>query len=191
MSVRVLVIPEDPTFNGHILAPLVRALVTDAGRPSARVQVLANPRVQGYVQARQVILNRLSGRYRWYDLWLFFPDADRANDDAMRKLEAELEAQEISLLCCPAQPEVEIYACAAFRRDLRDMKRTWADIRTDTRLKEDIFKPLLKKHGDPDLPGEGRERMTTQSVKNLPLLYRLCPELQVLRDRIAAQLTDQ
>lgn len=135
MSARVLVIPEYPTFNGHILAPLVRALVADVGRPSAPVQVLANPRVQGYVQARQAIRNRLSSRYRWYDLWLFFPDADRANNDAMRRLEAELEAQEISLLCCPAQPEVEIYACAAFRRDLRDMNRTWADIRADPRLK--------------------------------------------------------
>ena len=191
MSARVLVIPEDPTFNGHILLPLVRALVADAGRPSARVQVLANPRVQGYVQARQVIRNRLSSRYRWYDLWLFFPDADRATDDAMRRLEAELEAQGITLLCCPAQPEVEIYACAAYHRDLRDMKRTWDDIRDDPRLKEDVFEPLLERHGDPDLPGEGRERMTTQSVRNLPLLYGLCPELKDLRDRIAAQLTDQ
>ena len=51
VSLRVLVIPEDPTFNGHLLAPLVRALMADAGRPSARVQILENPRVQGYVQA--------------------------------------------------------------------------------------------------------------------------------------------
>ena len=124
--------------------------------------------------------------------WLFFPDADRANDDAMRRLEAELDPQEISLLCCPAHPEVEIYTCAAFRRDLRDMQTDLGpDIRTDPRLKEDIFKLLLEKHGDPDLPGEGRERMTTQSEKNPRFLYALCPELQVLRDRIAARLTDQ
>ena len=109
----------------------------------------------------------------------------------MRSLEAEVAAQGISLLCCPAEPEVEIYACAAFRRDLRDMKRTWADIRADPRLKEDVFEPLLERHGDPNLPGEGRERMTMQSVKNLALLYRLCPELKELRDRIVAQLTDQ
>ena len=109
----------------------------------------------------------------------------------MRRLEAELEAQKISLLCCPAQPEVEIYACAAFRRDLRDMRRTWADIRTDPRFKEEIFEPLLKKHGDPDRPDEGRELMMGQSLRNLPLLYRLCPELKVLRDRIAAFLSDR
>ena len=64
--------------------------------------MLANPRVQGYVQARLVIRNRLSSHYRWYDLWLFFPDADRANEDAMRALEAELEALRITLLCCSA-----------------------------------------------------------------------------------------
>ena len=191
MSFRVLVIPEDPTFNGHILAPLVRALMTDVGRPSARVQVLGNPRVQGYAHARQAILNRLPSSYRWYDLWLFFPDADRVNDDAMRRLEAELGTQTIALLCCAAQPEVEIYACAAFRRDLREMERTWADSRTNPRFKEEIFEPLLTKHGNPDLPDEGRERMTTQSVRNLPLLYRLCPELKDLRDRIVALLEDQ
>ena len=188
MSLRVLVIPEDPTFNGHILAPLVRALMADAGRPSARVQILANPRVQGYVQARQAIRDRLPGRYGWYNLWLFFPDADRVNEDAMRGLEAELEAKGISLLCCPAQPEVEIYACAAFLRDLRDMNQTWAELREHPRLKEEVFEPLLEQHGDSDGPDQGRGFMIEQSLRNLPLLYRLCCELKTLRDRIVALL---
>ena len=64
MSCRVLVIPEDPTLNGHILKPLVKVLMADAGRPSARVRILENPRVQGYVQALQVIRDPLPNRYR-------------------------------------------------------------------------------------------------------------------------------
>ena len=191
MSFRVLVIPEDPTFNGHILKPLVTVLLADAGRPSARVQVLENPRVQGYVQARQAVRDLLPSRYSWYDLWLFFPDADRANDDAMRKLEADLEEQAISLFCCPAQPEVEIYACAPFRRDLRDANQAWDDIRGNPRFKEEVFDPLLRKHGDPNRPDKGRALMIGQSLRNLPLLYRLCPELKALRDRIAALLCER
>ena len=189
MSFRVLIIPEDPTHNGHILKPLVQALLADAGRPSAQVQILENPRVQGYVQARRAIRDTLLDRYQWFDLWLFFPDADRATADAMRRL--ELEAQGIPLLCCPARPEVEIYACAAFRRDLRDMNQTWNDIRANPRLKEEIFEPLLAKHGDPRRPGGGRDLMIEESLRNLPLLFRLCPELECLRDRVAARLSDQ
>ena len=59
------------------------------------------------------------------------------------------------------------------------------------RFKEEIFGPLLKKRGNPDLADEGRARMTAQSLKNLSLLYGLCPELRDLRDRIAALLGDQ
>ena len=33
--------------------------------------------------------------------------------------------------------------------------------------------------------------MIEASLRNLPLLLRLCPELQVLRDRIAGHLRDR
>ena len=188
MSFRVLVIPEDPTHNGHILKPLVQALLADAGRPSAQVRILENPRVQGYVEARRAILDTLLDRYQWFDLWLFFPDADRASADAMQSLEADLQTKGISLLCCPAKPEVEIYACAAFRDGLRD---SWEDVRTNIRMKEEIFEPLLAEHGDPRRPSGGRDLMIEESLRNLPLLFRLCPELKCLRDRIVAHLSDQ
>ena len=38
MSFRVLVIPEDPTWNGYILKPLTKALLNDAGKPNAKVK---------------------------------------------------------------------------------------------------------------------------------------------------------
>lgn len=188
MSFRVLVIPEDPVQNGHILKPLVRALMRDSGRPAARVQLLTQPRTRGYDHAVNVIRGELQETYGFMDLWLFFPDADRANGDAMRRLEADLEEQAVSLFCCPAQPEVEIYSCAAFRADLDG---TWEDARAHPRMKEEVFQPLLAKHGDPRRPGGGRDLMIEASLRNLPLLLQLCPELQDLRDRIAAQLRDR
>ena len=188
MSFKVLVIPEDPEQNGHILKPLVRAIMRDSGRPAAKVQLLTKPRTRGYDHAVKVIRGELLGVYDFMDLWLFFPDADRANADAMRRLEADLEKQKVPLFCCPAQPEVEIYACAAFRGDLG---RTWEDARAHPRLKEDVFQPLLAKHGDPRRPGRSRGLMIEASLRNLPLLLRLCPELQVLRDRIAGHLRDR
>ena len=186
MSFKVLVVPEDPRLNGHILKPLAEALLGDAGRPRARVTVLANPRVQGYDHAVRTIRgDELHASYAFYDLWLFIPDADRAKRDAMDHLEADLRSRGISLLCCPAQPEVEIYACVPFRDELH---MTWEEARNHPRMREEVFTPLLARHGHARRPGGGRDLMITRSLRNLPLLYRLCPETKRLRDRIAAHL---
>ena len=189
MSFRTLVVPEDPTLNGYILKPLAEALLEDAGRPRAKVKVLDNPRVRGYAHAVQAIRgDDLHAGYVFYDLWLFFPDADRAKPDAMESLEAASRSRGVSLLCCPAQPEVEIYACVAFRDDLPG---TWDHVRTHPRMKEDVFEPLLAKHGHPRRPGRGRDLMITKSLRNLPRLLQLCPETKRLRDRIVARLQDR
>ena len=185
---KVLVIPEDQTYNGYILRPLVKAIVADAGRPSVKVTTPGQPRIRGYPHAMTVIRDELPVLYGFYDLWLFFPDADRASSDAMRRLESDLANQGVSLFCCPAQPEVEIYACAAFRADLRV---SWNDARMNPRMKEEVFRPLLDMRGDPRRTGGGRDLMVVESLRNLPQLYRLCPELLTLRDRIAALLRDR
>ena len=188
MSLSVLVIPEDPLQNGHILRPLVRALMRDVGRRNAKVNVLTQPRVRGYDQAVRTIRDGLSANYGFMDLWLFFPDADRANSDAMRDLEAHAAAEGVTLLCCAARPEVEIYACAAYRDHIGE---AWDETRQHLRLKEEVFNRLLTDHGDPRRPGGGRDLMIAQSLKNLALLLQLCPELHCLRDRIAEHLRER
>ncbi len=189
MSFKVLVVPEDPILNGHILKPLAGALLDDAGKPNAKVKVLDSPRVRGYDHAvRAIRSDDLHASYAFYDLWLFFPDADRAPSDAMDDLEARSRSRGVSLLCCPAQPEVEIYACAAFREELH---QTWEDVRTHPRMKEEVFEPLLAKHGHPRRPGRGRDVMIAKSLRDLPRLLRLCPETKRLRDRIAAHLRNR
>ena len=187
MSFTVLVIPEDPVLNGHILKPLAKAIMADAGRPAAKVDVLSNPRLRGYGDAVKALRGGHLERYRFKDLWLFFPDADKATDDAMQALEEHVAKQEIALLCCAAQPEVEIYACAAFRDELPGTG-IWEEARRHPRMKEEIFAPLLDKRGDPRRAGAGRDLMISASLDNLPLLFRLCPELRSLRARIAAHL---
>lgn len=187
MSFTVLVIPEDPEQNGYILRPLVRAIMQDVDRPAAKVKLLTSPRVQGYDQAMKSLRGEELEVYDFMDLWLFLPDADKANDDAMRAVEARVAEKGITLLCCAAQPEVEIYASVAFRGDIPE---TWEDVRRHPRMKEEVFAPLLARHGDARRRSKRRDRMINQSLKNLPSLYRLCPELRHLRDRIAAHLQE-
>lgn len=182
MSFKVLVIPEDPTHNGYLLRPLLEAILEDAGKPQARIMVLPNPRLTGYDHAMSAIREELPQKYGFWDLWIFMPDADRASPEAMANLETDVAGKGIPLLCCPAQPELEIYACAAYRSEIRG---GWQAAREDPRMKEDVFRPLLQKHGDSRRVGEGRDLMMEASLKNLPLLLSLCPELKRLRDRIA------
>lgn len=185
MSVRVLVIPEDPTLNGYILKPLVEMILAEAGKPAAKVTVLTNRRVRGYDEAVRTIRSELSSRYAFMDLWLFIPDADRANDDAMRDLELSLRKQNIRLLCCPAEPEVEVYACAAY---CEEIQASWNDVRSDQRFKETVFEPLLEAHGNRRWPGQGRRAMTEKWIARRRQFFRLCPEIAELRDRIVETL---
>ena len=55
MSFRVLIIPEDPTYNGYILKPIIERMFGELGKPAAHVVVLTNPRLRGYTQATHAI----------------------------------------------------------------------------------------------------------------------------------------
>ncbi len=188
MSFKVLVIPEDPTQNGYLLKPLAEAILADAGKPNAKVVVLTNPRLQGYDQVVHAMREELPGRYGFWDLWIFVPDADRATRETALALEQEMAAKGIALVCCPAQPEVEIYACVAYRQEIEG---GWQQARRNPRLKEEIFDALLKKHGDPRRAGGGRDIMVGEALASLQALYHFCPELKQLRDRIAEVATRQ
>lgn len=187
MSLRVLVIPEDPTYNGYILKPLLQALLAQAGRPRAIVTVLSNPRLTGFDHAMRAIREELPGKYSHYALWIFVPDADRAGVAAMSALEATMREQGVRLLVSPAEPEVEIYACVAHRTSLG---MTWTEARAHPRFKEQVFEPLLARHGDPRRPGGGRDQLIGAALENLQALLQFCPELARLLERIREQVAD-
>jgi hypothetical protein len=76
MSFKVLIIPEDPTNNGYILKPLIKRMMKECGKQNAQVDVLGNPRVQGYNHAKTLMSENIFERYAHKDLLLFIPDAD-------------------------------------------------------------------------------------------------------------------
>ena len=169
--------------NGYILKPLAEMVLAEAGRPAARVKVLSQPRVRGYDDAVRALRGDLPRLYGHMDLWLFMPDADRATPAAMDDLESALQEQGVTLFCSPAEPEVEVYACVAYRKETG---LSWAELRQQDRFKEEVFEPLLRAHGNPKSPGRGRERMTLKSISARRRFFQLCPEVARLRDRIAA-----
>ena len=185
MSFRVLVIPEDPTYNGYILQPLVERMFSELGKPNARVVILTNPKLNGYAHAVSAIRGDLANRYRHLDLWLFLPDADRAS--GLTDLEHELAEQSVHLFCCAAQPEVEAWLLAGYRDQLGI---SWAEAREHRRLKEDVFDRFLARFGDARSPGGGRERLIRQTLASYRGLLSVCPELAELEGRLRTFLSE-
>lgn len=179
MSLRVLVIPEDPTYNGYILKPLVARMLTAIGKPNAPVTLLTHPRLGGYEQAARAIREELPYRYAPWVLWLFLPDPDKVKN--LQELERDLGRKGVCLLCCAAVPEVEAWLLAGPRDHL---KVPWKQVRAHPRLKEEVFEPFLREQGDPRSAGGGREKLMHRTLNNYRGLLTACPELKELEDRL-------
>jgi hypothetical protein len=187
LSFRVLVVPEDPTHDRYILKPLVEALLADVGKPRAKVDVLANPRIQGYEHAKRLLLERLLDQYSHRDLLLFLPDSDLHDRTAeFEHLEREASKRGARLVCCAAVPEIEIWLLAGHAGQLG---MEWAKARAHPHLKESVFDPFLAEHGDPRRPGGGRDLLMNATLRNLPALLNRCQELEAMRRHLATIVT--
>jgi hypothetical protein len=182
VSFKVLVIPEDRTYNGYIMQPLIGRMLRKLEEPHARVEVLKEPRVQGYDSAVKAIRSdEVFNRFGNWDLWLFLPDADRAR--GLTELERELKTNRgVNLLCCAAKPEAEAWLLAGHHDKLTI---TWQDARMHPSLKESVFLPFLDQHGQPAAPGKGRKDLMRQTLTNYRGLLARCPELKELQDRLS------
>ena len=184
MSCKVLVIPEDPTFNGYLLKPLVERLLNEAGKPKAQVQVLRDPKTGGFEHAWELIeKGKLQSRYGYYDLWIFLPDGDKTKNLAV--LEASVQGQKAPLIASYLTPEVEVTVVAGHPK--ADTKG-WPEKKRHPKFKEAIFKPFLDAHGNPTAPGQGREKLMREALQNYDRMKQLVPELAVLEARVVAAL---
>ncbi len=188
---KVLVIPEDPTHDEHVLKPVVEQLFKDLGRKNTRVTVLSDPHTGGVSQAldKQVV-DEVLDRYPMMDLFLLIVDRDGVVE-RQGKLDARIEqATQLgkSMLGCLAIEEVEVWAMALHRSDLPDK---WENVRNHTDPKETYFDPLVKQKGWLESKGRGRAMAMRALPRNWTSLKGRCPELKTLQDEIAAWLDDE
>lgn len=183
MSFDVLVVPEDPANNGYILKPLVSRMLAECGKPNAVVNVLSNPRAQGYEHAKRLLQTRIFEAYRHMNLLLFLPDADgRDRTDEFGNLEGEASRRGVRLLCCAAVQEVETWLLAGHRERLVDLR--WQEVRDDVSVKENVFQPFLARYGNLKAAGGGRDLLMREALSGYGSLLQLCPELADLERRI-------
>ena len=182
LSFNVLVIPEDPKYNGYILIPLVSRLLRECGKPNANVSVLTNPRIYGFEHACG-LMHEIVESYPHLDLLLFLPDADgKDRSGRFARLESEHGPK---LICCAAEQEVEAWLLAGH---VAKLGKPWSDVRADVSVKENTFVPFLRKHGDSHQPGGGREALMNETLRNYRGLLERCPELARLQEKICEAL---
>ena len=182
LSCRVLIILEAPTNDQHILRPLVARLLKECGKPNAKVVMLTNPAVAGYEDACRK-LPEIRKAFRRFDLLVFLSDAD-GKDLSQRFAQFEAEPGP-KLLCCAAVEEVEAWLLSGH---INKLDRSWPAVRTDPSVKENVFAPSLRLHGDSHRSGGGREELMRATLANLSGLLARCPELDDLKARICEAL---
>ena len=145
MSLNVLVVPENPTYNGAILKPLCECVLVECGRPRANVEVMANPRTNGYEHAKSLFREAIMDLYSHKHLVLFLPDSDgQDRSGEFARLEADFELQAVAiakpirLICCAAVPEVEAWLLAG-HTDKWEQEWQWGTMRADRSIKENYF----------------------------------------------------
>jgi hypothetical protein len=186
VSFKALVIPEDPTYNGYILKPLVESLLEAAGHTAPRVKVLESPGARGFDAALRYASERLQD-WPMMDLFLFLPDRDAkpGRADQLAQLEASARASGKWLLACAAVEEIEVWLLAGHPEKVAELGLRWSEVRAELKPSTGSFPRFLDAYGDQSV-GRGRKRLMTEACRNLAGLLSRCEELQWLLERIRA-----
>jgi hypothetical protein len=182
--VKVLVIPEDPVLDEHILKPIIEQIFAGL-EIKTRVEVLKDPRMRGASQALDPeTVKGVVEDNPMIDLFLLMVDRDCNRDGHEAKARSIVEQHADKLLACLAREEVEVWALALHRNDLPEM---WNVVRAECDPKERYFNPLVAQKQWKG-PGGGRKRAMKDLGKSFRGLLQLCDELTALSEQIAAWL---
>ena len=188
MSLNVLVIPEDFRKDQFVLAPLVRRLFAEIGKPRARVEVCTDPLMGGVDQALDwEWLDEVIDMYPIVHVFLLVVDRDgnagrRVSLDGLEDRANKKLPRGRTLIGENAWQEIEVWALAG--QDLPDGWK-WQEIRDEVHPKEIYFEPFARQRGLTDEPGEGRTTMGREAAQNYARVRTLCREdIQALETRL-------
>jgi len=176
---RVLVIPEDFRKDQYILDPLIRAMLSYLGEPSARIVVCRDPLLGGVDQAlKWERVGEILERYPMIDLFMLVVDRDGmpGRRSALDRLEEQarsvLPGNRLLLGECAWQ-ELEVWVLAG--HDLQ-AAWAWAEIRAEAHSKEVYFEPFARDRGVAEAPAGGRKQLAEEAASRYTRIRQLCPE---------------
>ncbi|MBF0311153.1 MAG: hypothetical protein HQL56_16685 [Magnetococcales bacterium] len=176
---RVLLITEDPTYDQHLLKPLLEAMFAHLDRAKVRVRVCTNPVYPG---VENVLKNlcAVTSANPMVDLYLLVVDRD--GKSGRRQMLDRLETENGNLLAAHAIEEVEVWTLAGLEH------AAWKEIRQATDAKERFFQPLAAAEYA-HFPFGGYKEMGLKAAANYKRMRQLCQEdLLDLENRLAGWL---
>ena len=189
----VLIIPEDFRKDQYIVAPIIRKMFAEIGKPNANVRVCLDPLMGGISEATKwERIQEVIDMYPMVQVFLLIVDRDgietrRLTLDRLEKNAAEhLGTTGRRLIAENAWQEIEVWAIAGQTLP-KDWK--WAEIRQHRDPKETYFEPLAIARKLTNEPGEGRTTLGREAAANYARVRTLCQEdVQRLEDRLKAAL---
>ena len=182
---KVLIIPEDPTHDPHIIKPIIQAIFDDLGR-KARVDVLREPHLRGTSDALDAdTIATIVSENEMIDLFLLVVDRDCNRDGNDAKAAVRAREHDGKLIACLARQEVEVWLLALHTDQL---DTPWQAVRAECDPKERFGEPLLQRLGSVG-PGAGRKAAMRALPGNLRPLLSRCDELAQLKADIDAWWT--
>ena len=179
---KVLIIPEDPTLDRHILKPVVESIFQQIGKP-ARVDMLEDPHLTGVSQAlKPEMIAGIVLDNPMEDLFLLIVDRDGDNSGHELAAAQLRRSHPDKLLTCLAHQEVEVWMIA-LHRDKIDTP--WREVRSERDPKERFARPFLEKMGWSGLVGRGYKRAMRDLAGQWRSLLSVCPEIAGLQQEIA------
>ena len=170
---KVLLIPEDHTYDQYILLPLFRRLFRDIGKPNATIRVCREPNLGGVEEALKTErLREIVESYPMTDLFVLCVDRDGNTGRRKRLDHIEAEFGEC-FLAENAWEELETWVLAGLKLP---SAWTWKKVRAEVHVKEEYFEPLASSRGVASGPGGGRRELATEAAKKISAIRQKCAE---------------
>jgi len=184
----VLIIPEDFRKDQYVVAPIVRRMFAEVGKPNANVRVCLDPLMGGISQATKwERIQEVLSRYRMVHVFLLLVDRDGkpGRRESLNNIERQATTElgdGKTLIAENAWQEIEVWALAG--QELPpDWK--WAAIRAEVHPKEVYFDPFAKGRGLTAEPGEGRTTLGREAAANYNRVRSRCKEdIEELESRL-------
>lgn len=178
---RVLIIPEDPTLDRHILKPIVERVFQEIGR-KAQIEMLEDPHLTGVSHAlNQETIQGIITDNPMVSLFLLMVDRDGPNSGHEQSAARLEETHTRVLRTCLAIEEVEVWMIALHRDKLG---ATWGEVRAHRDPKEAFVWPFLEKMGWRATVGRGYKRAMRELAGQFRGLVAVCPEIAELQVKI-------
>jgi hypothetical protein len=181
----VLIIPEDPTLDQHIVKPVVERVFRDLGLVP-RVDVLTDPHLSSASQAlNRDTVQEIVEDNRMTDVFILVVDRDCDRQNHAAKLTARVAEHEGRLVGVLACEEVEVWALALHRQALG---AAWSEVRRECDPKERFWDPFVVRMGWLTAVGKGRKKAMRGLGAGWSGLLQVCPEIAAFRDELEQHL---